>query len=173
VLTTSNEISRKGIVMIKITLLVGAALTLAACGAAQPTADPATPSQAETPVVAPTPSTSPAASPPGSPSEAGSPVASADPCPVSEGTLLKALKGTDIGRAGGSPTKLINIKCYKGYAMARDGGSPGPGERAYFLFGFKSPQDVWVPLNVGTDDLCQRFVLDRTTREHLGEGCSA
>jgi hypothetical protein len=163
--------------MIKITLVVGAALALAACGTAQPRADAPPPSQAPAPVIAPSPtdsavptppaaSTSPTASPPGSPR------ASVNPCPVSERTLLKALKDSEIGRAGGSPTKLINIKCYKGYAMARDGSPPGPGERANFLFGFKSPQNVWVPLNVGTDDLCQRFVLDRTTRQHLGDGCS-
>jgi hypothetical protein len=157
--------------MIKIGLIVGAALVVSACGVSRPSAAAPTPSQASAPVAAPSvsaspvPSISPTASPP------GSPAASVNPCPVSERTLLGALKGTDIGRRGGSPTKLTGIKCDKGYAMARDDSPPGPGERGYFLFGFRQPQNVWTPLNVGTADLCVGYVLDRSTRQHLGDGC--
>jgi len=152
--------------MIKITLVLGAALALAACGAAHPTASAPTPSQAPVPVVAPpAASTSPTVSPP------GSSAASVDPCPVGERTLLKALNGTDVARRGGDPTTLIRIKCYKGYAVARDG-APKPGtDAAYFLFGFKRPQNVWVALTLGTGDYCDGYILDRDIKQHLGEGC--
>jgi hypothetical protein len=159
--------------MIKLGFVIGAALALSACGASRSGEGAPAPGQAPVPVVAPSPtgSAAPAPSSPPVASPPGSPKASVDPCPVSERTLLKALAGADAGRRGGSPTKLTGIKCYKGYAMARDGGPPGPGERAYFLFGFRQPQNAWIPLNAGTADVCDRYVLDRSIREHLGDAC--
>jgi hypothetical protein len=157
--------------MIKFTLVVGAALALSACGAAgaaHSSAGAPTPRQTPAPVVAPTTesaspaaSTSPAASPP------GSPVASVNPCPVSEKTLLKALKGTDAARRGGDATHLVRIKCYRGYATARNG-APRPGTDAgYYLFGFRRPQNVWVALNTGTAEYCAGYVLDTAVRQRL------
>jgi hypothetical protein len=30
---------------------------------------------------------------------------------------------------------------------------------------------VWVALNLGTGDYCRGYILDRSIKEHLGEGC--
>jgi hypothetical protein len=164
--------------LLKIGLVAGAALALSACGSGRPGADAPTPSQAPAPVVAPattepapTESAAPAASTSPTVSPPGSSAASVNPCPVSEKTLLKALKGTDVGRRGGDPTKLIQIKSYRGYAVARDG-APRPGtDAANFLFGFKHPQNVWIALTLGSGGYCDGYVLDRSIRQHLGDGC--
>jgi hypothetical protein len=159
--------------LLKLGLVAGAALALSACGSGRPSADApspsrATPIQAPAPVVAPSPTEStvpapamPSASPP------RSPAASVDPCPVSERTLLKALKGTDAARRGGDATHLVRIKCYRGYAVARNG-APRPGTDAgYYLFGYRRPQNVWVALNTGTADYCEGYVLDGAVRQRL------
>jgi hypothetical protein len=162
----------------KISLVAGTALALSACGSASPTGSAPSPGQAPVTAVtaSPTESVAPAPSrsvPSSVPSSAppGLTAASVDPCPVGERTLLTALKGTDVAHRGGDPTKLIHIKCYRGYAVAQDG-APKPGtDAAYFLFGFKRPQDVWVALTLGSGDYCQGYILDRSIKDHLGEGC--
>lgn len=160
--------------LFKIGLVAGAALALSACGSAQPSADAPAPSQAPAPAVAaPSPTESTASAPatpaPVTPSASPprSPAASVNPCPVSEQTLLKALKGTDAARRGGDATHLVRIKCYRGYATARNG-APRPGTDAgYYLFGYRRPQNTWVALNTGTADYCQGYVLDTAVRQRL------
>ena len=114
------------------------------------------------PALAPAPApVTPSASPP------RSPAAAVNPCPVTERTLLKALKGTDAARRGGDATHLVRIKCYREDAVARNG-APKPGTDAgYDLFGFRRPQNVWVALNTGTADYCQGYVLDTEVRQRL------
>ena len=159
--------------LLKIGLVAGAALALAACGSTiQPSASAPTPSESPS-VVAPAPSAStPSASPPGSPPVASPspkpPTASVNPCPVSEKTLLKVLNSQP---GDDTQTDLVDIRCYRGYAYARQGPHPGPGERVYFLFGFTRPQNQWVLLNLGTGDVCRGYVLDKSVRDRLGEGC--
>jgi hypothetical protein len=94
-------------------------------------------------------------------------VASVHPGPVREYTHHTALKGSDAARRGGDATHLVRIKCYRGYATARNG-APKPGTDAgYYLFGFRRPQNVWVALNTGTAEYCAGYVLDTAVRQRL------
>lgn len=153
-----------------IVLIVGAGVALAACDQAKPTATPPVPSASAT---TPAPASSPTATATATATRGSTATATASgPCPVTDRVLLAALKGTDIADRGSNPTALGNVVCYKNYAIARDT-SPGErqGERAYFLFGYKQPQNRWTPLNLGTSDICTGYVLDKAIRDHLGEAC--
>jgi hypothetical protein len=149
-----------------IVAIVGAAIALAACDQAKPTAAGPAPDTTTTP--APSASTSAATTsrPPAEPPKTTT--AAVQSCPVTERTLLDALKGTDIADRGANPTALTKIVCYKDYAFATDNTPNRNVEHSSFLFGFKRPQNRWTPLNVGTEQVCQGHVLDQAIREHLG-----
>jgi len=151
-----------------IVAIVGAAIALAACDQAEPTAATTTPDTTTTPP-APSASTSAATTsrPPAEPPKTTT-TAAVQSCPVTERTLLDALKGTDVADRGANPTALTKIVCYKDYAFATDNTPNRNVEHSSFLFGFKRPQNRWTPLNVGTDQVCQGHVLDQEIRERLG-----
>lgn len=162
----------------KISLMAGAALALSACNSASPAASGPSLDPAPAPAVTAFSTASPAASPAESVAPAPSPsmptsappgpkTGPVDPCPVSERTLIKALKDTEIGREEGNPTKLIKIKCYRGYAVAQNGAPLPDRDPGWVLFGFKRPQNVWVPLSAGSADFCNGYVLDASTRDRL------
>ena len=158
-----------------IVLIIAAGAALAACDPAPtttsgPTAPPTSPTTATTdasPANTATETPPPTATPTPTPGNADAP----DPCPVSAQTLLGVLKGTDIARRGGNPTALEGVSCYKNYAYARNADKPHSGERSYFLFGYVRPGNRWIPLNLGTGDVCEGYVLDKATRDRLGAGC--
>jgi hypothetical protein len=152
-----------------IVLCVAAALTLTACGEAKPATRSSTGSPP--PAAAPTspepaPPTKASTVPPTTRTSTGAAAASA--CPVTETALLKALSGTDIADRGSNPKKLAGIRCYRDYALATDGTPSTTHELATFLFGYRRPENRWVPLNLGTDNICEGFVLDQDVRQHLG-----
>jgi hypothetical protein len=156
--------------MIKAGLVIGTAsalLSLSACHASTPTASGPAPSVPGTTPSPSTPSPSPSTAGP-SATAAPTPVASPpDPCPVSDTTLVKAIQGTDVGSRGGNPKHFVRIWCYHGYAVGREEPQPAT-DSAYFLFGYKRPENRWIPLNLGSAGICDGYVLDSDVRNHLG-----
>jgi hypothetical protein len=136
------------------------------------------PIAAPPPSASPTPSVSPSAGSPSatpqntSPSAGHSSPAAADTgCPVSAKTLLPALAaygGDQVGQTYvGTPTSLIDVACYRRYAVATPVPKVGTTR---ILFGYELPERKWIVLNAGTTGLCDSYVLDGTISARL-PGC--
>jgi hypothetical protein len=116
-------------------------------------------------VASPTPSEV-ARTAPVSPPTSTSPSRPADGCPVSAATLLSVLQAWPSYSSLEPTNQLTNVRCYKGYAMARTNGvHTGP---ARIVFQYHASSTAWSVLTAGTADLCTQVPAD--VKPQLG-GC--
>lgn len=90
-------------------------------------------------------------------------------CPTPD-TLLAALRDSPgfLGQQHVPRTASVHdVVCAGRYAVAR--ADPADGD-VRVLFGRRLPEEDWLPLQAGTADLCEGFVLDATVKSRL-PGC--
>ncbi|MGA8112826.1 MAG: hypothetical protein WCA46_04090 [Actinocatenispora sp.] len=108
------------------------------------------------------------------PSASGTPSGSAvsDGCPVTAGTLLAALRESEIYRRLGEPDDLTDVECYRGYAVAVTVRGDDPeGQATGIVFGYYEARSYWVALNLGSDGYCDGYVPPDISSHFRDAGC--
>ncbi|MEV8506311.1 hypothetical protein AB0368_15960 [Actinoplanes sp. NPDC051475] len=83
-------------------------------------------------------------------------------CPVSEATLLRAFRESDVAKALAPTETLTGITCYKGFALGLT--HPEKVDNAEVVFEYKG--GAWHAVNGGTADYCDGIVPE-AIRPHL------
>lgn len=155
-------------------LAATAALAVSGCSSTgATTATPATTAPASTtaPTTAPT-TTAPASTATGAPTVSATPIAgtrsttskpaAGTSCPVSEATLLRALRGSEVAKSLAPTDTLTGITCYQGYALGLT--HPSQADNAEVVFHYTG--GAWRAVNGGTAEYCDG-VVPASVRPHL------